>query len=893
MFELRQVLTSEEDPFESVVWSKSDITTKTLDGGTLYSCKDAEFPDTWSDESRQIVASKYFRESRTDTKKETSLRAMITRVVSAITTHGVKQKYFLTDKEAAIFTKELTYILLHQLATFNSPVWFNVGVSGVEKPQVSACFINTVDDSMESIMDLAKIEGLIFKEGSGSGVNLSNIRASKETLSGGGSPSGPVSFMQGFDAFANVILSGGRLRRAARMVILDIDHPDIIEFINCKVREEHIVEVLADGGITSEWTDPNGGYSIVKHQSGNHSVRVTDTFMRHAQEITQKYREDADLNLTTRVTKETIGVLSVKDTLHALAKAAHACGDPGIQFKDTINAANTCASDGDIEASNPCSEFLFLGNSACNLASINLVNFLDSELEFSTSKFKHVVNVMILAQDILVEMGHYPTQEIESNSHNYRPLGLGYANLGGLLMHLALPYDSNEGRDIAASITSLMTSQAYLMSSYLAERKGAFKHYERNAVHVENVIDQHYAATRNANKDILNIAGTAVKVWQDVLGLGIGRRKSVEKGTGFRNAQVTLLAPTGTTGFMMGVSTTGIEPDMSLQKTKVMVGGGILTYVNPSISEALHKLGYSNESTQTLIEYINEHGHLENSILATEHLPIFDCALTVPGQTRQISVNGHIDMVAAVQPFLSGAVSKTFNMSNESTVTDVERVFLRAWERKLKCIAIYRHGSKMSEPLRMRELKQKEAIRQVPQRIKPPENLVSLRHEFHIGTHHGYFHVGLDPETKEPLEIFIRVARFGSTVGGLLDSYATLFSKALQYGLPLEELISHMEGAKFPPAGITRNPEIQVAQSIIDYIARWIKLKFLNGEVNVDIATYADVDKDELMPSIIPQLDEDIIDLSEDTCPTCGHPMVRTGTCTTCRNCSYNSGVCG
>lgn len=881
MFQLKQLFTVDQDPYAQIQWEKTDIITKDKDGNVIYECKGAEFPVTWSDESRQIVASKYFKESRIDGTPETSLRAMVRRVVTAIVKSGVEQGYFKDEDEAGIFEYELAHILLHQLATFNSPVWFNVGVPGVKAPQVSACFINSVKDDMSSILGLAKVEGLIFKDGSGSGVNLSPLRASTEKLKGGGTASGPVSFMQGYDAFANVILSGGRMRRAARMVILDADHPDIEAFIDCKAQEEQIVEILAEGGITPEWNVPDSAYTHVKHQSGNNSVRLTDRFMRDIQDIVRGYRSDLDWNLINRVGGDVARTVSTKALFNRIAKAAHACGDPGVQFHDTINNYNTCSEDGEITGSNPCSEFTWLPDSACNLASINLDKFLSDPTIFDTTTFRHTINIMVLAQDILVELGRYPTENIKKNSVAYRPLGLGYANLGGLLMHMALPYDSNEGRNVAASITSLLTAQAYLMSSFIAARLKPFARYEANQSCMADVIDLHYADTKKLNKDCLAIHGTAVKVWQDVTGIGLGRRKSVEQALGFRNAQVTLLAPTGTTGYMMGVATTGIEPDMSLQKIKTMVGGGQMTYVNPNVTAALQVLKYSDEDIDELHALIEAQGHLEDSILADEHLPIFDCALSVPGQTRHISVEGHIGMVAAVQPFLSGAVSKTFNMPHEASVQEVERALLRAWEMKLKCVTIYRHGSKMSEPLRITELKQKATVRQVPQRQKPPEDLPTLRHGFYIGTHHGYFHVGLDPETKEPQELFIRVARFGSTVGGLLDSYATLFSKALQYGIPLADLVSHMEGSKFPPAGITRNPKIEMAQSIMDYVARWLRLTFLDTETTDAEPNYTANDT------------VDIPDLSEDTCPTCGHPLVRTGTCTTCRNCSYNSGVCG
>jgi len=879
------------DVYDDVSWTTEDVRTYSTDGDIVYECRNAEFPATWSDQAKQIVASKYFRESRIAEEKEVSVKQMVERVVSAIKKSGQEQEYFKEEEDADIFANELRYILVNQLATFNSPVWFNVGVPGVENPQASACFINSVEDSMPSILQLAQTEGMIFKDGSGSGVNLSSLRGSNESIRGGGRASGPVSFMQGYDAFANVILSGGRTRRAARMVILNIDHPDIVKFITCKADQEQIVSILAEAGMSTEFHDIDSAYSIAKHQSGNNSVRVTDDFMQLVKDVLHGYKPDEFWELKNRVDGTVADVVSVKELFHQLAEAAHACGDPGIQFHDTVNRYNTCAADGTIEASNPCSEFMWLNNSACNLASINLDKFLVDARTFDHKHFRHVVDVMILAQDILIETAGYPTEEIEKSSHAYRPLGLGYANLGGLLMHMALPYDSEEGRDVAASITSMMTAEAYIMSSRIADQLGPFSRYEANKNYMEDVLDTHASTTRSLRKDVLGLSGKAVSLWQEVLGVGIGRRKSVDKGTGFRNAQVTLLAPTGTTAYMMDCATTGIEPDIGLQKTKIMVGGGVMSYANPNVTSALMSLGYERDIIHTLLDYIEEHGHLEGSQLPDNHLPVFDCALTMPGQERCITIDGHINMVAAVQPFLSGAVSKTFNMSTNSTVADIERTFLKAWERGLKCITIYRSGSKMSEPLRIRELKEKEIVRQVPQRQQPPDDVETLRHKFTIGTYHGYFHVGLDPLTEEPIELFIRMARFGSTVGGLLDSYATLFSKALQYNIPLEELISHMEASKFPPAGFTPNPKIPTAKSIMDYIARWMKERFLDEGEQEEVAHMEGGD-DELLSSIIPE-DDDIPDLSEDMCPQCGHPLVRTGLCSTCRNCSYNDGVCG
>lgn len=885
MLKFQRVLSSTNStPYDDISWTKKNVKIVNKEGDIIYECPGAEFPSHWSDDACQIVASKYFRESRNVADKETSVRQMVERVVSTIAFEGLEQKYFDKDN-AKVFGDELRAILLQQMSSFNSPVWFNLGVSGVGKPQCSACFINSVDDSMESILDLARTEGLIFKEGSGSGVNFSTLRASDEPIKGGGKASGPVSFMQGYDAFAGVILSGGRTRRAARMCILNVDHPDIYKFIDCKAEQEAIVQLLAEAGMSTQFDDLKNAYNVVKHQSGNNSVRVTDTFMELVKDILHGYAKDKKWNLLPRKPNDTKHIIptSAKDLFYHMAKAAHACGDPGIQFHDTINQYNTCANDGEIHASNPCSEFMWLNDSACNLASINLDKFAKPDPAFDTKLFKHVINIMVTAQDILVDAASYPTERIRENSHKYRPLGLGFANLGGLLMSWGLPYDSERGRNIAASITSLMTGQAYLASIQLAKHLRPFERYEANQEPMETVLDKHYASTRALSKDIAGISSKAVSTWQEVMGVGFGRRKSVEDAVGFRNSQVTLIAPTGTIAFMMDCATTGIEPDIGLRKIKTLVGGNKMEYINPNIPKALKQLGYTEDQVSDLLNYVNEHGHLEDSLLRKEHLPVFDCSL--PVHSRKIDISGHINMVAAVQPFLSGAVSKTFNMSHDATVEEVQRVFLRAWERQLKCITIYRSGSKMSEPLRVKELREKKVVKNIPQRTKLPDDRDSKTHKFTIGQASGYITVGFDPITKEVREVFVEMGQSGNTIGGLMAANSKLLSVALQYEIPMEALIKILEATKFPPSGFTKNPEVPSAGSPLDYLAKFLRTRYLNSTMEE-----ASADLISIHPNIVNGYIEDI---NEDICPQCGAVMIRTGTCTICRNCTYSDGVCG
>lgn len=874
MLEFTPLLCEEnQDPYSKFEWEHETIKITGKDGKILYECPNGEFPKQWTWLARQTVASKYFRESRLNTEdRETSVRTMVQRVVSAITQAGLDQAYF--DKEQATrYSNELTTIFLGQYASVNSPVWFNVGIPGLVKPQASACFINSVEDNMESILNLATTGGLIFKEGSGSGANLSNLRGSNEKVRGGGFASGPVSFMTGYDGFAKVILSGGRTRRAARMIILDDNHPDLEKFITCKAEQEKLAELLVLAGLSSDFRDDGGAYDVVKHQTGNNSVRVSNAFMQQVQQVLH-YGKNPMWNLTNRVDGAIAKQIPVKDIFRLIAESAHKCGDPGLQFKEHINSMNTCANDGEIKASNPCSEFLWLNNSACNLASINLCKFLSDDGTFDIKTFKHVVRIMLITQDILIDYAGYPDPEIEKNSHIYRPLGLGYSNLGGLLMLLGLPYDNPAGRSVAAAITSLMTSQAYTVSAELAEHKGPFERFSANAEGMEEVLQKHYTMTKKLDKDILGIVPKATKLWQTVIGTAFGKR------VGLRNSQVTLLAPCGTIGFMMDCATTGIEPDISLVKTKLLVGGSEIKYVNPHIKKGLVALKYDEPTIIKLLEYVERHEHFTGSSLKSEHLAVFDCANS---RERQISVEGHIDMIAAVQPFLSGGISKTYNMPHDTTVVDIERAFLRAWESGIKSITIYRSGSKMSEPMRVREVKTEAVVTPIIKRNHPPDDLPADRHGFTVGGHRGYIHPSIDPKTGELIEIFIRVAKFGTTVGGILDNYATLFSYALQYGIPLEVLVGIMDGSNFPPSGPTSNQKIPMAKSILDYIGKYLRLQYLKNDK-------PRTDRESIIP--VPPDDYEF-DLSSEMCPECGALMQRTGTCQKCNNCSYSDGVCG
>jgi len=890
MLEFPRLLSQENtDPFGAVHWTKHHIISKDKNGKILYECTDAEFPDFWSLDACGIFAQKYLRQSRVSSERETSAKQTFSRIVKAIAAEGVAKEYF-DENNAKIFSDELITILVKQLAMFNSPVLFNVGVSGVAKPLASACFINSVEDDMASILELAKTEGLIYKEGAGSGVNFSPLRASTESIRGGGHASGPVSFMYIYDSVASIILSGGRTRRAAKMCILNADHPDIEAFIWSKGNQEDIVRILVEGGLSPEFQEVNGAYSIVRYQNENHSVRVTDEFMKRVREVLHGYKEDFSWHLINRTDQSLAEIVSIKDLFFSIAEAAHKCGDPGIQFHDTVNKMNTCANDGEIHGSNPCSEFMWLNDSACNLASINLDRFSLPERNFDVKTFKHVIRIFITAQDILVGMAGYPTKKIEENSHKYRPLGLGYSNLGGLLMAWGFPYDSDDGRNLAASITSLMTGQAYLVSTELAEVKGPFERFEANKISMEDVLSKHVTSTKSLKRDIAGIHTKALTTWREAVGAGFGKRG--EEGVGFRNCQVTLLAPTGTIGFVMDCATTGIEPDYALKKTKILIQGETMDYVNPNIDRALTVLGYSEKERLDLLAYVIDNRHLERSGLKEEHLAVFDCASAVKGAKRFLSVDAHIEMVAAVQPFLSGAISKTFNMPHNASVKDVELTFLKAWERGVKAISIYRKGSKLSEPMRAEEILQ-ELRKKKPtlSREELPNDRESHTHKFSVGGYAGYLIIGYY-EDGRPGEMFIRMAKPGSMVSGLLDSFAKACSFLLQYGVPVEELVRSFEGVKFSPGGITSNPDIMFATSIIDYVFKWMKKRYLTPDKQKEIEDRREKKFRTAAASDSLEHDEMDYDLSEDPCSNCGSPMVKTGTCSVCRVCGHGNGVC-
>ncbi len=881
-------------PYSEIQWEIRDARIDGPDGEPVFEQKDVEVPSFWSQSATNVVVSRYFRGHLGTPARETSVRQLIDRVVDTITRWGLEQGHLSDDEEAETFNQELKYILVHQMAAFNSPVWFNVGEE--KDPQCSACFILSVDDSMDSILELARTEGLIFKWGSGAGSNLSSLRGSMEPLTGGGTASGPVSFMRGFDAFAGAIKSGGKTRRAAKMVILDADHPDIEDFIKIKAQEEAKAHALIDAGYDGSFNVPGGAYDTVSYQNANHSVRVTDEFMRAV-------IEDRDWELKAVRDGRVLKRVKARDLMHEMAEAAWFCGDPGIQYHTTINQWHTCPAAGPIVASNPCSEYMFINDSACNLASLNLVSFMDEDGAFRVDDFSHAVSLLITAMDIIVDEASYPTDAIARNSHLFRTLGLGYANLGALLMSRGLAYDSDEGRAMAATLTALMHGEALRASVALAERLGPFERYPENAAHYRRVIDQHAAALARIDRSLVSreLMGRVDETWA-------GLYADLERVGGIRNAQVTLLAPTGTIGFMMDCDTTGIEPEMSLIRYKTLVGGGVMKLVNNIVPQALRNLGYTQAQIDELTSHLEEHGHLEDAdILRPEHLPVFDCAFTPAGGKRSIAPMGHLRMMAAVQPFLSGAISKTVNVPHDTTAEEIERIFIDGWEMGLKAVAIYRDGCKRTQPLSTSPLEADQPEPEVKVVYKStrrplPAERASITHKFSVAGHDGYLTVGMYPDGR-PGEIFVVMAKQGSTIGGLMDAFATAISIALQYGVPLEDLIKKFSGLRFEPSGYTGNPDIPFAKSIIDYVFRWMALKFASSEEEVaqqelpleiqdDDDGEAQVAESSSEPSsgaeamlstIVPQSDAPI-------CPECGFVTVRNGSCYKCVNCGASLG---
>lgn len=868
--------------YDTVQWERRTAQITGEKGEVVFEQHDVEVPAFWSQIATNVVVSKYFRGKVGSPERETSVRQMISRVVDTITRWGAEQGYFATGEDVQAFYDELTHLLLYQKASFNSPVWFNVGV--VERPQCSACFIQSVEDSMESIMDLAKSEALLFKGGSGTGTNLSPLRSSREHLSGGGIASGPVSFMKGYDAFAGVIKSGGKTRRAAKMVILNADHPDIVEFIQCKAEEEKKAWALIEQGYDPGFNVPGGAYDSVFFQNANHSVRVNDAFM-------QAVEEDGEWKTYAVTTGEVMGVYKARDLFRMMAEAAWICGDPGIQFHDTINDWHTCPNTGPINASNPCSEYLFLDDSACNLASLNLMKFRREDGRFDVESFVHACEIMITAQEIIVDNASYPTSKIEKNSHDYRPLGLGYANLGALLMANGLPYDSEEARALAGVITAVMTGAAYRQSARMAQVLGPFPGFERNREPCLRVLRKHRNAVDEINPVLVptDLIRSAREIWEETIALA-------DK-YGVRNAQATVIAPTGTISFLMDCDTTGIEPDIALVKYKKLVGGGLIKIVNNTVPEALRRLGYSEEQIGRIVAYIDQNDTIEGAPdLKEEHLPVFDCAFRPAKGKRSIDPMGHIKMMAAVQPFVSGSISKTVNMPKEATPEDIERIYMSAWKLGLKCIAVYRDGCKRTQPLSTRLEDEDKKVEWKPVRRKLPDERKSITHKFSVAGHEGYITVGMY-EDGSPGEIFLIMNKEGSVISGLMDSFATAISLALQYGVPLKALVDKFSHVRFEPAGVTNNPEIPIAKSVVDYIFRWLALKFLPPEDQPGGPVKSLENGSAVAEKRNPgseALEKEVFRVQSDAppCPDCGAIMVRSGACYQCPNCGTTSG-CG
>jgi ribonucleoside-diphosphate reductase alpha chain len=894
------------DPFDEIEWELRSAVIGSQGGEVVFEQRDVEIPKSWSQQATNIVVSKYFRGQIGTPERERSVKQLIGRVVNTITEWGRTHKYFATEEDLQAFSDDLKHILVYQKAAFNSPVWFNCGFE--KAPQCSACFINSVQDTMDSILTLARTEGMLFKFGSGTGTNLSPIRSSRELLAGGGTASGPVSFMKGYDAFAGVIKSGGKTRRAAKMVILDADHPDIVEFINCKVEEEKKAWALIDAGYDGSFTGP--AYSSVFFQNSNNSVRVTDEFMRGV-------LDDGVWETKAVRTGEVMDRYQARDLMRLIAEGTHICGDPGMQFDTTINEWHTCPETDRIYASNPCSEYMFLNDSACNLASINLMKFVfgdDSPRagEFDVVSYKAAIRTLITAQEIIVDNASYPSEAIGRNSHAYRPLGLGYANLGALLMSRGLPYDSDAGRDYAAALTATMTGEAYAQSSRIArDHGGPFSGYEKNSVPFLRVMRKHRDSMRDVNARNVpsDLYQTAKSSWDDAVELG--------EQFGYRNAQATVLAPTGTIGFMMDCDTTGVEPDIALVKYKKLVGGGMMKIVNQTVPMALRKLGYTPAQVDAIVDYINEQETIEGAPgLKESHLPVFDCAFKAAKGQRSIHYMGHIKMMGATQPFISGAISKTVNVPKEATVEEITQAYIQSWKLGAKAISIYRDGSKRTQPLNTSkdktaaEIAKQAAASLVtgPVRRKLPDERQAITHKFDIAGHEGYITVGLFQD-GQPGEIFLVMAKEGSTISGFADAFAQAISYALQFGVPLQALVDKFSHVRFEPSGMTRNPEIRFAKSIVDYIFRWMATKFLSPEAQfhagvngreLDESGHAEQLK---LPSAAganksaasegkSSSSYSTIQNQEDAppCSTCGAIMIRSGACYKCSNCGNTSG---
>lgn len=913
------------NPFDEIKWEKRRASITDDKGNVIFEQDNIEVPESWSMLATNIVGSKYLFGAIGTDQREDSLKQLVNRVARTISDWGAADGYFASKNDAETFYNELSYLCINQYGAFNSPVWFNVGLHQVyghtsnsrsnytwsEKagkivasddayasPQASACFIQSVDDSMEDIMRLAGSEAMLFKYGSGTGTDLSTLRSSREKLSGGGSPSGPLSFMRVFDQVAAVIKSGGKTRRAAKMQSLKVSHPDIVEFVEAKTKEERKAWALIDQGYDGSF----GGeaYESVMFQNANFSVRLSDEFMKAVE-------DDAMWDTTAVVDGSPIESIKARELLYKIAEGTHICGDPGVQYDTTINTWHTCKSDGRINASNPCSEYMFLDDSACNLASLNLMKFVDKDGVFDVSGFQHAVRIFILAQDILVDNAGYPVEKIADNSHKYHPLGLGYANLGALIMRLGYAYDSDEGRAFAGAVTALMSGTAYSVSQEMAVAKAPFARYEENKDDIINVLKMHRQAlssldSTSCSSDLLEASH---EVWDKVC--------STVDSTGLRNSQVTVLAPTGTIGFMMDCDTTGVEPDIALVKYKQLAGGGMMKIVNQTLPPALKRLGYSAAEVDAIKAYVDEHDTVEGSPdLKEEHLHIFDCAFKPRNGCRYIPYTAHLRMMAAVQPYLSGAISKTVNVPEETTIDEIMNVYIDGWKMGLKAVAIYRDGSKRTQPLTTSQIdsapSEKDIVAEAtnrPFRRRMPDTRQSLTHKFEIAGHEGYLTVGVY-EDGMPGELFITMAKEGSTVGGIMDAFGTAISLTLQYGVPVNELCHKFAHSRFEPSGFTKNSDIPMAKSIVDYIFRWLNLTFPNGKASFAKASLPEPVVQETAEVVksapaIPatgnsemytDVGKQFENMMEDApcCDVCGSITVRNGSCYRCYNCGNSMG---
>ncbi len=895
----RYFTTEGQHPFDEVEWETRDaVIPNYKEGGNAFEQRNVEFPASWSQNATNIVAQKYFRGTLGTPQRESSVRQLVGRVVDTIRGWGQKNGYFATDHDAQVFAEELSSLLVNQRAAFNSPVWFNVGVPDTPQ-QCSACFILAVDDHMSSILNWYVEEGTIFKGGSGSGINLSRIRSSKESLAGGGTASGPVSFMRGADASAGTIKSGGKTRRAAKMVILNVDHPDVQDFIWCKANEERKARALRDAGFDMDLDGKDS--ASIQYQNANNSVRVTDEFMR-------AYETDADWKLKAITSGETVETVRARELMRQIADAAWQCADPGMQYDTTINEWHTCPASGRINGSNPCSEYMHLDNSACNLASLNLMTFLNDDGSFDIASFRHAVEIMFAAQEILVGESSYPTEQIGANARAYRQLGLGYANLGALLMARGLAYDSDAGRAWAGALTAIMTGHAYRTSARMAEVMGPFDGYGANADAMQRVIRKHRAAVDQIDPELVpeGVLSAAIQAWDEAAAVG--------EEHGYRNAQASVLAPTGTIGLMMDCDTTGIEPELALVKTKKLVGGGTMQFVNQTVPRALEKLGYEPAQIEDIVAFIAEHNSVMDAPhLDAEHYDVFDTAMGA----QPIHYMGHVRMMAAAQPFISGAISKTVNMPEEATVEEVEQLFVESWKLGLKAVAIYRDNCKVAQPLSADKKRGAEAAepaeRAHPVRKRLPMSRPSTTTSFQVGEAEGYITAGSYPDDGLG-EIFLKTSKQGSTLAGVMDAFAIAVSIGLQYGVPLETYVSKFINTKFEPSGMTNDPDIRFATSMIDYVFRRLALDYLPPETREGLGIRSIAERKEAMQLEAgdernhdepPAANDDasgrpmLIDVSEKPnakvvdaplCYQCGSKMQPAGSCYVCGSCGSTSG---